>query len=96
MLKKNGICAFNSTGKITNSDKDGNTSQNILVVSDDICSTSLVSIYNQHIANTETSGTDASNAPTNELILDISDIETINTAVMANFVKYQDIIYITI
>ncbi len=45
------------------------------------------------MANTETSGTDASNAPTNELILATSDIETIKAAVIANFVKYQVIAF---
>jgi len=41
------------------------------------------------MANTETSGTDASNAPTNKLILETSDIETIKAAVITNLVKYQ-------
>ncbi len=91
MLIENGTCAFKRTGRITKKEREGKTSQNILVVSKVICCTSLVSIYNQHIAKTETSGTDASNAPTNELIIETSDIETIKAAVVANFVKYQNI-----
>ena len=63
---------------------------------DDICSTSLVSIYSHIIANTETRGIDASNAPTKELTLDISDIETINADVIASFVKYQVIFNTTL
>ncbi len=45
------------------------------------------------MANTETSGTDASNAPTNELILETSDIETIKAAVIANLAIYQVIAF---
>ncbi len=89
MLIENGTCAFKSIGSTTKKESEGKTSQNILVVSEDICSTSFVSKYIQHIANTETSGTDASKAPTNELILETSDIETIKAAVIANLVKYQ-------
>ncbi len=93
MLIENGTWALNSTGSTTKKESEGRTSQNILVVSDDICSTSFVSTYIQHTANTETSGTDASNAPTNELILETSDIETIKAAVIANFVIYQVIAF---
>lgn len=93
ILIENGTCAFKRTGRTTKKESEGRTSQNILVVSEDICSTSFVSKYNQHIAKTETSGTEANNAPTNELILDTSDIETIKAAVMASFVKYQVITF---
>ena len=47
------------------------------------------------MASTEINGIDASKAPINELNLDISDIETIITAVTANFVIYQDITFKT-
>lgn len=92
MLIENGICAFNKTGKTTKKESEGKTNQNILVVSDDICSTSFVSTYIQHMASTETSGTEANSAPMKELILDTSDIETIKAAVMAIFVIYQVIV----
>ena len=89
ILIEKGTCAFKSAGRTTKKESEGNTSQNILVVSEDTCSTSFVSKYIQHMASTETSGTDASNAPTNELILETSDIETIKAAVIANLVIYQ-------
>lgn len=93
ILIEKGTCAFKSTGRITKKESEGKTSQKILVVNEEICSTSFVSKYIQHIANTDTSGTDASNAPTNELILETSDIETIKAAVIANLVIYQVIAF---
>ena len=89
MLVKNGTCAFKSTGRTKYNDKDGRTSQNIFVVSEEICCISLVSKYSQNMASTETSGTEAITAPINELVFEISDIRTIKTAVIANFVRYQ-------
>jgi|TARA_B110000977_G_scaffold14433_1_gene17933 hypothetical protein len=47
---------------------------------------SLVSMYNQNIANTETNGTDAKTAPARELLLEISEIATIRIVVIAIFI----------
>ena len=47
---------------------------------------SLVSIYSQNIASTETSGMDAKTAPTREFLLETSDIATIRIVVMAIFI----------
>lgn len=48
---------------------------------------SLVSIYNQVIASTETRGTDAKIAPISELRFDSSEIATIKSVVMITLAR---------
>lgn len=74
--------AFNSKGKERKSASDGITSQKIPVDKSVIFSILFVSIYSHIMANTETSGTEASTAPINELRLDISEITTTNNVVI--------------
>lgn len=63
------------------------TSQKTLVDNALTFETSLVSIYNQVIANTEISGMEANIAPAKELRFAISEIATIKTVVMAIFTR---------
>ena len=65
---------------------DGNTSQKILVDKLLILDTSFVSMYSHNIANTDTSGIEAKNAPRNELRFAISEINTISVVVITNLV----------
>jgi len=74
-------------GNETKSAKDGITNQNTLVDSALIFVTSLVSIYNQIIANTEIKGIDAKIAPTRELRFAISEMATIKTVVVIIFTR---------
>lgn len=76
------IPCFKSSGKDTNNVSEGKTSQKTLVANELTLETSLVSIYNQNIANTETNGTEANSAPYNELRLAISAMATISTVVI--------------
>lgn len=78
---------FSKTGNVTNNAKEGITSQNTLAESALTLETSLVSIYSQIIASTETKGIDASIAPTKELRFAISEITTIKTVVIMIFTR---------
>jgi hypothetical protein len=64
-----------------NNVKEGSTSQKMLIDKELIFSTSLVSIYNQSIARTETRGIEARTAPIRELRLAISEMMTISPVV---------------
>ncbi len=50
-----------------------------------IASMSFVSMYIQMMAKIETNGNEAKNAPVTELLLEISEIKTINAEEMSNF-----------
>ena len=62
--------------------KEGSTSQKTLVVNALTLEISLVSIYNQIIASSDTTGTEATSAPIKELRLAISEISTIKIVVI--------------
>lgn len=57
---------------------------------------SLVSMYNQIIAKTETRGTDASIPPIKELFFDASEIATIKIAERATLIMYCHMFYLSI
>lgn len=57
---------------------------------------SLVSMYNQIIARTETRGTDARMPPMKELFFDASEIATIKIAERATLITYCHIFYLSI
>ena len=63
------------------------TSQKILVESVLIFVTSLLSMYSQVIASTETKGTDANTAPAKVLRLEISAIATTRIVVTTIFTR---------
>ena len=69
-----------------NKTSDGITSQNILLDNWTTCAKSWVSIYNQIIAITETSGMEANIAPKNVLRLATSEINTIKIAEINTFI----------
>jgi len=69
-----------------NKTNDGITSQNILLDNWTTCAKSWVSIYNQIIAITETSGMEASIAPKNVLRLATSEIKAIKIAEITTFI----------
>ena len=69
-----------------NKTNDGITSQNILLDNWTTCAKSWVSIYNQIIAITETSGMEANIAPKNVLRLATSEINTIKIAEITTFI----------
>ena len=77
---------MSKTGNATNNESEGITNQNILVERELIFSTSFVSIYNHIMANTDISGIEASIEAIKELRFDISEIATINRAVMIIFI----------
>lgn len=72
---------LSSRGNVTNNASEGITNQKILVAKVLTFVTSLVSMYSQIIAITETKGIDARIAPINVLRLAISDIATTRTVV---------------
>ena len=69
-----------------NKTNDGSTSQNILLDNWTTCAESWVSIYNQIIAITETSGMEANIAPKNVLRLATSEIKAIKIAEISTFI----------
>ena len=69
-----------------NKTNDGSTSQNILLDNWTTCAKSWVSIYNQIIAITETSGMEANIAPKNVLRLATSEIKAIKIAEIITFI----------
>jgi len=81
ILKEKLIPCFNINGNEMNNVKDGNTSQKMLVDKELIFDTSLVSMYSQSMARTETIGIDAKIAPARELRLAISEMITISPVV---------------
>lgn len=83
---------FNKIGNERKKVNDGITSQKILVDKEHILSTSFVSMYNHISANTETIGTEASIAPTNELCFEISEIITIRAVEIIIFVRKYAIV----
>jgi len=70
-----------------NKTNDGSTSQNILLDNWTTCNESCVSIYNQIIAITETSGMEASIAPKNVLRFATSEIKAMRIAEISTFIK---------
>ena len=83
---KKGNCILINNGKVMNKTNDGITSQNILLDNCTTCAESWVSIYNQIIAITETSGMEASIAPKNVLRLATSEIKAIKIAEITTFI----------
>lgn len=81
ILKEKLIPCFNINGNEMNNVKDGNTSQKIQVDKELIFDTSLVSMYTQSMARTETIGIDAKIAPAREPRLAISEMITTNPVV---------------
>ena len=73
-------------GKVINKTNEGITSQKMLFDSWTTCNESFVSIYNQIIAITDTSGIDASIAPKNVLSLETSEINAISMAEISIFI----------
>lgn len=67
-----------SIGTLINNESHGNTSQKILLASMAAFSVSRVPTYNQAIASTDISGTEASMPPVTELRLDMYAIASIN------------------
>ena len=57
---------------------------------------SLVSMYNQIIARTETRGTDARMPPMKELFFDASEIATIKIAERVTLIMYCHMFYLSI
>ena len=74
------------SGNAMNSVIDGAMSQTILCENSTALLLSFVSIYIQVIANIDTKGIAANNAPIRLLLFAISEIKTIKSAVMINFV----------
>jgi hypothetical protein len=74
---RNLILILNKYGKIKNIESDGITNQKTLVDNWDIFWISLVSMYNQIIANTETRGMEARMPPIKELFFEASETATI-------------------
>ena len=73
-------------GKVINKTNEGITSQKMLFDSWTTCNESFVSIYNQIMAITDTSGIDASIAPKNVLRLETSEINAISMAEISIFI----------
>jgi hypothetical protein len=67
---------FSSTGNTIKKTSEGITSQKIPLDNEAICAVSLVSIYSQMMANSETSGMEANILPIKVLRLDISETAT--------------------
>ena len=78
-----------------NKTRDGITCQNILLDNWTTCAKSWVSIYNQIIAITETSGMEASIAPKNVLRLATSEIKAMRIAEISTFIKLYVKIYMS-
>lgn len=76
---------MSNNGSSVNSTNEGSTSQKTLVESADTFETSLVSMYSQIMANTDTRGMDANIAPIIELRLETSEIATISSVVITIF-----------
>lgn len=73
-------------GKAINSVMDGAMSQTILCENSTAFCGLFVSIYIHVIARIETKGMAANSAPAKLLLLEISEISTIKSAVITNFV----------
>lgn len=73
-------------GKAINNVIDGAISQTMLFEKSTALLLSFVSTYIHVIASIDTKGIAANNAPANELRLDISEINTIKSVVIINFV----------
>ena len=78
-----------------NKTNDGSTSQNMLFDNWTTWAESWVSIYNQIIAITETSGMEASIAPKNVLRLATSEIKAMRIAEISTFIKLYVKIYMS-
>ena len=77
---------FSKYGNTKKNDKDGNTSQKILLESSAILPTSFVSKYNQIIARNETKGIEAKTPARIPFFLAISDISTTNALEMTTLI----------
>jgi len=86
MLGKNPRPFFISMGNAMKSVMDGAMSHTILFENSTAASLLCVSIYIHVMANMETKGIAASNAPTRLYLFPISEINTIKSEVMTSFV----------
>ena len=75
-------------GNVMNSTSDGITSQNIPFDNWITCKESFVSMYNQIIAITDTSGIEARTAPKNVLRFETSEIKAIRMADISIFIIF--------
>lgn len=74
-------------GSEINKAKEGITNQKILLDNSEIAFTSLLSIYSQIKDIIDITGIDTIIAPTKELLLEISEINTISIADIITFIK---------
>jgi len=86
ILGKNPIPFFISMGNAMNIVMDGAMSHTILFENSTAASLLCVSIYIHVMANMETKGIAASNAPMRLYLLPISEISTIKSEVITSFV----------
>lgn len=86
ILGKNPIPFFISMGNAMNIVMDGAMSHTILFENSTAASLLCVSIYIHVMANIETKGIAASNAPMRLYLLPISEISTIKSEVITSFV----------
>jgi len=70
---------LSNKGSTIKKTSEGITSQKIPMDNEAICAVSLVSMYNQTMANSETSGIEANRLPIKVLRLDISEMATNTT-----------------